>query len=110
MRALLLTAILTLVLILTSKPASAEYRVFKLSISDENGAVQRQVLSTLDHLQYPTYYPLRPGEQIQYVDSWMCWERGNGFKNYCPSPKNQTDSKPRNPAEDPTPSDFSEIQ
>lgn len=65
----------------------ADYRVYELTISNTTTGEQRQVLSTLDHLQYPTYYPLQPNENIEYTDSWMCFGNYSDFKPYCPNPK-----------------------
>ena len=63
--------------------AHAEYRVFTLDIINEETGKTRTVQSTLDHIQYRTYYPLKAGEYVSYVDSWMCWENTNGFRPAC---------------------------
>lgn len=53
--------------------ARAEYRVFKLEITSEDGK-SREVTTTLDHLQYRQLHPLNKGESVKYTDTWMCWE------------------------------------
>ena len=100
--------------------AWSEYRVFLLEITDTtkvgtstasqpapatpgneqkpstpNGP--RRVISTLDEIQYPDYYPLKPTEKIAYLDSWMCWGRTDEFKPPCAKPA------PRQPAAAPSP-------
>jgi hypothetical protein len=71
----------------------AEYRVYQLKISNGTGA--REVLSTLDDLQYPEYYPLRSGESINYLDSWMCYRRSDYFASYCPKPTPSLKTPPK---------------
>ena len=61
-----------LLMLLASK-AWAEYRTFELLIENTEKNTSRTVISNMDHLQYPRYYPLQKNETIQYVDSWMCW-------------------------------------
>lgn len=67
-----------------SLSAKAEYRAFELEIEDVDSGEIRRVVSTLDHIQYPEYYPLKPTEQIFYVDSWMCRGRTNN-RPICPN-------------------------
>lgn len=67
--------------------------------------VVREFPSTLDPLQYPTYYPLRPNQYVVYVDTWRCRGRTNE-KPLCPNPRQQTEANPElnssaNPAENP---------
>jgi hypothetical protein len=66
--------------------ARAEYRAFLLKISTANSPDIRLIKSQLEPEQYPTYYPLRPGEKIQYIDTWMCRGRTNEDTDICPSP------------------------
>lgn len=63
--------------------AHAEYRVFELEIMDIESGKARNVQSTLDHIQYRTYYPVGRNEVVSYIDSWMCWENTNGFRPAC---------------------------
>ncbi|MEO0336236.1 MAG: hypothetical protein AAF202_07570 [Pseudomonadota bacterium] len=50
----------TLVLVFGSA-ASAKYRAYKLLISNEKKGTEREIMSTLDHIQYVDYYHLNPG-------------------------------------------------
>lgn len=72
---------------LFSCPSSAEYRAYLLTIKNEKAGSERKITSTLDHIQYPGYYPLAAGETVLYSDSWMC--RGNtaNFTTICPKTK-----------------------
>ncbi len=67
--------------------AQAEYRVFRLVITDSASGTQREVLSTLDPFQYIGYHPLKLTEGINYTDTWRCFEDNSGFESYCPSPR-----------------------
>jgi hypothetical protein len=78
--------------------AGAEYRAYKLSIGKPDSD-QREVVTTLDHIQYPGYYPVNTGEVVKYVDSWMCWGRTEGFDSICEQP-----ALPPAPEKLPTPS------
>lgn len=92
-------------LLLTSE-VRAEYRAFLLEINNGQG-VSRQVISTLDDIQYPAYHPLQAGEELTLVDTWMCWERSDHFSPVCARPprptaepvETSTDEKARNPAQ-----------
>lgn len=88
MTRLKLTFVLLLSLIGTL--ARAEYRAFELRIADPEKGTERTVRSTLDHLQYPEYFPLTKGEQIQLLRSWRCWGNTGGFKPICPAPDERT--------------------
>ncbi len=75
------------VLTFFSSISPAEYRAFRLRIENiKNPSEKREVLSNLDPLQYPGYYPLQADERISYTDTWMCFGRTNG-KAICPDPK-----------------------
>ncbi len=65
----------------------AEYRVFQLQLINNENKVLRDFQSTLDPLQYPSYFPLPPGLKIQYTKTWMCPENTSNFKPFCPDPK-----------------------
>lgn len=69
--------------------AWGEYRTYELLITNSTSGNTRTVVSTLDHIQYPYYYPLNQGETIQYVDSWMCWGNTEKFKPLCPKPESE---------------------
>lgn len=71
--------------------AHAEYRVFLLRIAKRSDAQDyRLVTSTLDPLQYPGYYPLKPDELITYDDTWLCRGHTGYEKPICPNPKTQS--------------------
>lgn len=90
---------LFLILFSSLQNTYAEYRAFLLKISQpvENNPDNpsppdaqpafRLVRSNLDHLQYGQYYPLLPGEKIQYIDTWMCRGRTGGMTLVCKSPR-----------------------
>lgn len=46
----------------------------------------REFPSTLDPLQYPTYYPIKENQYVVYVDTWRCKGRTNN-KPLCPNPR-----------------------
>ena len=91
---LLSVGLLFLVLALLSEEAAAEYRAFRLGIKDPQGSVTRQILTTLDPIQYPDYHPLARGESVEMLDTWMCWERSDGLTPICPKPGNPSESSP----------------
>lgn len=66
---------------------AAEYRTFELRIDDTIKNKSRTVTGTLDHLQYPRYFPLQKGEVAVYVDSWMCKGNTSNFKPTCKKPE-----------------------
>lgn len=85
--------------LLFSLKGTAEYRAFLLRIQKvTNPGEFRELISTLDPLQYPGYFPLKEDEQVAYVRTWMCWGR-TSEKPICPDP-NAAPS-----AEDPTAAD-----
>ena len=65
----------------------AEYRVFKLQFENSKTHLTRQILSTLDPIQYQTIYPLPLGETVTYVQTWRCKGRTDQLKSYCQSPE-----------------------
>jgi hypothetical protein len=91
--------------------SSAEYRAFLLKISGPRPSETtnlasapvktatstkepsstlpdfRLVKSNLSAEQYGTYYPLKAGETIADVDTWMCRERTSDFLEICENPK-----------------------
>lgn len=84
----------------------AEYRVYELEIESPAPQTQpanqianqikvRRIFSSLDDRQYPGYYPLAKGESIRYLDSWMCYQSGAGFKPYCPKPRPVVKTQPQ---------------
>lgn len=97
----------------------AEYRVFELVIEDiprrpdsvpsppqqsspPTASVKtRTVLSTLDPLQYASYYPVGPTEQIRYIHTWRCFGNTSQFKKFCPNPKPDVTLAPDAPPSQP---------
>jgi hypothetical protein len=63
----------------------AEYRTFELKITNIETGISRTVTTSLDHYQYPQYYPLNKNESIEYETSWMCWEN-TSHRQACPKP------------------------
>lgn len=73
-------------LLISLPQASAEYRVFVLNISNKETGESREVTSTLDPLQYKTYYKVEPGSKITYNETWMCRGNTGSFKSACEKP------------------------
>ena len=81
---------LVLLLMLIPIPASlAEYRAYELVIENTEEGKQRKVITTLDHLQYATYYPVKQNEKVSYVKSWMCWGTSDYEQDICPAPEKE---------------------
>jgi len=76
--------------LLVSFSARAEYRVFILKIEDTATHQSRTVQTTLDHLQYAGYYPVRASETVSIQETWMCFNRSDRSQDleqkYCPNP------------------------
>jgi hypothetical protein len=64
----------------------AEYRVFQLQLRNPANEVVKEFPSTLDPLQYPTYFSIPQGFFLTYSDTWMCRGRTNE-RQLCPNPK-----------------------
>ncbi|MCB0392180.1 MAG: hypothetical protein KDD58_12890 [Bdellovibrionales bacterium] len=78
---------LAILLFLIPIPSTlAEYRAYELVIENIEDGSQRKVITTLDHLQYSTYYPIKNIEKISYVKSWMCWGTSDYEQDICPAP------------------------
>jgi len=65
-------AAVTLFILFISSASFAEYRAYELAITNDETGETRTVISTLDDIQYPGYFPLRQNESITLVDTWMC--------------------------------------
>lgn len=87
------TLVSLLVFSALSISAQAEYRAYELEIEDVESGEIRRVVTTLDHIQYPAYYPLKPTENIYYLDSWMCRGRTNN-RPTCPNLDALNDNPP----------------
>ncbi|MEZ4873025.1 MAG: hypothetical protein R2827_12465 [Bdellovibrionales bacterium] len=79
--------LLFLILLLPSVNSLADYRAFQLLIINPQTGTERTILSTLDDIQFPEYYALRPGEIIQISDTWMCYNNASYFKPICNNPR-----------------------
>ena len=109
--------VILILIIHISNSAHAEYRVFLLKIAKKATAKptpptsapadaqqpppdSRLVESTLDHLQYRSYYSVPADENVTYVTSWKCRGRTDEFKAYCPNPKVAAQPSGASPAKD----------
>lgn len=77
-------------ILLFSLAGAAEYRVFTLHIINNKSKTTRQVETTLDPIQYSTFYPLRADEEISYIETWRCIGRTDFFKSHCDNPRLNT--------------------
>jgi hypothetical protein len=76
--------------------ASAEYRVYLLTLTDTQTNQVRSFTSTLDDLQYRGYYPIKAGVELVLTDTWMCWGRHGDFQALCRNPRSiPTTGSPR---------------
>ena len=60
-----ITTAIAVICVLTASNARAEYRVFNLRISNQDGTQFREVLSTLDPDQYRGYHTVLPEENMK---------------------------------------------
>lgn len=79
---------------LSASTAFAEYRAYLLTISNLTSGQARNVISTLDHIQYPGYFHLKKAESITLTDTWMCWGRHGENQRPCMNPRANTDTAP----------------
>jgi hypothetical protein len=91
-------------ILLSATTTKGEYRAFLLEITSADGTSSRSVTSSLDPLQYKYYYPLRPGEKVNYTQTWRCTGRTGGIQPVCPNPKNQQQDQQADAGLDKTPS------
>lgn len=80
---------LFLIIIIPIPSSLAEYRAYELIIENEEKGTQRRVVTTLDHIQYPSYYPIQQKEKVLLAKSWMCWGASDYHQDICPAPENQ---------------------
>lgn len=64
----------------------AEYRAFRMQIYDGEGNIVREFVYNLDPEQYVGYWPLAPGQNIRYVETWLCPGRTAPNLKFCKSP------------------------
>lgn len=81
MAALIAAALLTLAL-----PARAEYRAYRMTITNQSTGAQRTVMSNLDPDQYRSLYPVLKEETIQLENSWKCYG-DTSLKPICAEPQ-----------------------
>ena len=72
-------------IVLFCSTAAAEYRVFKLQITNTKTKQVRTIQSTLDPVQYRGIYQPE-NSTITYVQTWRCPGRTDQFKEHCPAP------------------------
>ena len=72
--------------------AQAEYRVYRLGVKLTDKSPEQEVLTTLDDIQYLTYYKASATTQVRLIQHWMCRGRTDEFKRYCPGPVLKTAS------------------
>lgn len=68
----------------------AEYRAYRLKITNSATGQERIVTSTMDHIQYPDYFPVQAFETISYIESWMCRGNTSNYKLICAPPSTRT--------------------
>lgn len=87
----------TIVGMLISLSAMAEYRAFLLRITNPEGE-PRFLQSNLDPIQYKMYFHLKPGETVTYDTSWMCYGRTSG-QSVCHNPASIENAEEAAPVE-----------
>jgi len=83
--------------IFSFQPAFAEYRMFLLQFTSADGTPGAQIPSTLDPDQYRGYHPVKEGESLTYIDTWMCRGSTNEMPA-CPSPRDPASLSSTTPA------------
>ncbi len=73
--------------------AQAEFRAFRLKITDAASGTERQVVTRFDHLQYPMYRFIKKTEVAVIDQTWMCYDRSDHVGAVCAAP-------PKSPAAD----------
>ena len=74
--------------------AQAEYRVYRLGVKYDDNSQEQQVLTTLDNIQFDTYYKITSTQATRIIEHWMCRGRTDNFTPYCekPIPQNRLGS------------------
>lgn len=75
--------------------ANAEYRAYKLKITDTATKKEREVITTMMPQAYIVYYPIRSSETVEIVDHWMCWKRSDGYQKPCTRPFASLEQSPK---------------
>lgn len=72
--------------VLTAPVAQAEFRVFRLRITNQADGTERTVVSRLDDIQYAGYNLLKRSEFVVIEQTWMCYARNDYAGTLCPAP------------------------
>ena len=103
MKTFRLTFLFYTLLIAPWSSTKGEYRAFLLEIKSPDTETPRLVRSSLDHLQYHYYYPVRANESVRYIETWRCPGRTSGLAPVCKSPKEIAAEKTEAPGADSAP-------
>lgn len=86
---------------LLSVTVRAEYRAYQLAIEDQTTGQKRSVITTLDHMQYAEYHPIRSTETVVIEDHWMCRNRTDisqdPYQRICPNPRAPSSGEQKTP-------------
>ena len=83
----MITRLAFVIMFVLPSVTTAEYRVFKLQITNSKNQNVRQIQSTLDPEQYRMLYPVNADEYVTYVQTWLCPGNTNHFKAHCNPPE-----------------------
>lgn len=81
------------IIVFCSVSSFAEYRVYKLGVKyhPENPAEEeKELITTLDDLQYHSYYKSSYTQQTRLISHWMCRGRTDWLTAYCLEPPHQS--------------------
>ncbi len=73
-----------------------------IATAPAKSSVKTRFPSNLDPQQYVGYYPLKPNQSLDYVDTWMCPGRTDYNKPYCPAPSRAPAATPTSTAPPPS--------
>jgi len=79
---------------LLSLEARAEYRAYRLVITNTLTGGQRSVVSNLDPDQYRDLYPVLKEEEITLDGSWKCYG-DTSHQPICPAPEEDQQTLPK---------------
>lgn len=94
--------ICSLLVVLLSFSAEAEYRAYRLGVRyhpEDKTEPEVEVISNLDDLQYESYYKITLQQQTRIIRHWMCWGRTDYEKEFCPEPPLDKSTNIRQPAQ-----------
>jgi hypothetical protein len=74
----------------------AEYRAYRLGVKYDEKTAEQEILTTLDDMQYVTYFNLTPNQKVRLIDHWMCWGRTDYLKAPCSRPSSTSLRAPAN--------------